>query len=153
MPIISEIENFLLKFKQQSSDDSQKPVEVIVSKDEGKFMVEIKGDKKGSSIKISLTSLKEIVSYIDEKTRFNNTHSIKPIHPDMLEPNQSSKSSRVLPMWNGNHEPYSASDNEAVSDAVGNVNDLISDISAGKNALYASQADLIMSGGILPVHE
>lgn len=184
MPIISEIENFLLKFKQQPSDDSQKPVEVIVSKEDGKFLVEIKGDKKGSSIKISLTSLKEIVYYINEKTKFSNPTAIKPAYFNSvrnLPINSRNESALDVDVAFSNsqrniktsetsstsqahqNETISnfllesglngASESEVISDSVGNINDLISDISAGQSKLYASQADLIISSGIRPNYE
>ena len=64
MAIISQQENFLLKFRQENSQANMKPIDISVSKEDGIYIVDFKGDKKSNTIKIDLESLREIIQYV-----------------------------------------------------------------------------------------
>jgi|LauGreDrversion4_2_1035121.scaffolds.fasta_scaffold01463_13 hypothetical protein len=128
MAIISEKEEFLLKFKQESSNDLCKPLEVSVTKVNNIYILDIKQDKRTSSIKIDLDSFSEILNYINSK-----------VH----------KSSHLLKR---EKEPEN---NSSILDAnvqYGMLDDLLKDIeednSSEQDIRYNSQADVIIANGV-----
>lgn len=156
MAIISQQESFLLKFRQENSQEDTMPVDVTVTKNDGIFVVELKGNKKGSAIKIDLESFKEIINYIDSKVNVRVVNVSGNIHSDYLS-KSANNYTKVLGNSNmsfannaGANGP-SQLESASQSESVGNLNDLLNDIEGAQmnsGGIYASQADLIISNGI-----
>jgi len=128
MAIISEKEEFLLKFKQESANDLCKPLEVSVTKVNNVYVLDIKQEKKNSAIKIDLESLSEILNYINSKV---NSGSI------------NLKSEKELIK----QKPIAEEGSQ-----YGRLNDLLKDISEDdadiSDVRYNSQADVIIANGV-----
>lgn len=131
MAIISEHEEFLLKFRQESSNENYKSIEVSVTKSNGSYVLEMKQDKKSFSIKIELESLIEIISYVQSKIQLNKNENSKPSVLSDIKVNEPNKAN--------------------VSAAYGNYNDLIKDLDAStsnEGSKYNSQAEVIIGNGV-----
>lgn len=129
MAIISEQENFLLKFRQESSDSSFKSLDISVYKQDEKFVIEMKHEKRGSSIKIEFESLVEIVNYVQKKALIK------------APPESSFNINTVVENRNKIFE------SEDIQ--VGSADDLIRDISKSNDiSFYNAQADVIFANAV-----
>jgi hypothetical protein len=140
MAIISEQENFLLKFRQESSNSSFKPLDISVYKQEEKLVIEMRHEKRGSSIKVELDSLIEVINYIQKKVLtkvvLEPSYGEK-IATEGLEKNLDNKS-------NNNFMPV---DPESIQ--IGSADDLIKDISKSNGiSFYNAQADVIFANAV-----
>lgn len=126
MAIISEHEEFLLKFRQESSNENYKSIDVSVTKSNGFYVLEMKQDKKNISIKIELDSLIEIINYVQSKTQPNKNEI---------------KKTKVTNEVNSSGIPA----------IYGNYNDLVKDLNSSasnENSKYNSQAEVIIGNGV-----
>lgn len=140
MAIISEQENFLLKFRQESSNSSFKPLDISVYKQEEKLVIEMRHEKRGSSIKVELDSLIEVINYIQKKVltkvALEPSYSEK-IATEGLKKNLDNKK-------NNNFMPV-----EPESIQIGSADDLIKDISKSNSiSFYNAQADVIFANAV-----
>lgn len=143
MAIISQQENFTLKFKQENPQIPNKGIEVFVCKENDNFIIEFKGDKKNSSVKIDLDSIKEIINYIESKIYLGSTKKTN-------NTNIHGSTQNNLIFDSGVNGPSSV-DSSNISESIGNLKDLINDLNQEEyfeNKNYNSQADLIISNGI-----
>lgn len=129
MAIISEQENFLLKFRQESSDSSFKSLDISVYKQDEKFVIEMKHEKRGSSIKIEFESLVEIVNYVQKKALIK-------------APLESSFN--INTVIENRNKIFESEDIQ-----VGSADDLIRDISKSNDiSFYNAQADVIFANAV-----
>lgn len=131
MAIISEHEEFLLKFRQESSNENYKSIEVSVTKSNGSYVLDMKQDKKGFSIKIELDSLIEIINYVQSKVQTSKNEISKPSVLSDIKTNEKNKTS--------------------VSATYGNYNDLVKDLDvsvSNESSKYNSQAEVIIGNGV-----
>ena len=131
MAIISEHEEFLLKFRQESSNENYKSIEVSVTKSNGSYVLDMKQDKKGFSIKIELDSLIEIINYVQSKVQTSKNEISKPSVLSDIKTNEKTKTS--------------------VSATYGNYNDLVKDLDvsvSNESSKYNSQAEVIIGNGV-----
>lgn len=161
MAIITQQENFLLKFKQENSQAGSKPVEVSVTKCDDQYVIELRHDKK-SSFKIDLDSLKEIISYVDSKIYF--TISAKQTSKNVISNSVNSKSPDYSNISGNNNlsftnnpglngpsmmESGTTEPQEDVSGYADLLRDIeTNDVESNKNGIYNSQADVILSNAI-----
>lgn len=131
MAIISEQEEFLLKFRQEGSNENYKSIEVSVTKSGGSYILDMKQDKKNSTIKVELESLIEIVHYVQSKISFANSSNVQ--RQSIHEIKKEKTSGTSLP------------------DSSGSYSDLIKDLdinNTNENVRYNSQADVIIGNGV-----
>lgn len=161
MAIITQQENFLLKFKQENSQAGSKPVEVSVTKSDDQYVIELRHDKK-SYFKIDIESLKEIINYIDSKIYFSNKE--KNINKNTISDSTNLSVGGYLKI-SGNSN-VSFNDNPGLNgpsgmeskgfenaEEVAGYADLLrdigtNDIDSNKSGIYNSQADVILSNAI-----
>lgn len=140
MAIISEQENFLLKFKQESSDSSFKSLDVSVYKHNDKLVVEMRHDKKGSPIKVEIDSLVEIINYVQKKASTKPSSSV-----NFNSCSQQGEQNNNFSL----KKSVDFSTLEAEDLQVGNAEDLIRDISKGNDmSFYNAQADVIFANAV-----
>lgn len=140
MAIISEQENFLLKFRQESSNSSFKPLDISVYKQEDRLVIEMRHEKRGSSIKVELDSMIEVINYIQKKvlTKVVLEHSYnEKVATESLEKTLDNKvDNNFMPV-----KPESIQ--------VGSADDLIKDISKSNSiSFYNAQADVIFANAV-----
>lgn len=131
MAIISEHEEFLLKFRQESSNENYKSIEVSVTKSNGSYVLDMKQDKKSFSIKIELESLVEIINYVQSKVQLSKNEISKPSVLSDIKTSEQNKTS--------------------VSATYGNYNDLVKDLDvsvSNESSKYNSQAEVIIGNGV-----
>jgi hypothetical protein len=155
MAIISQQENFLLKFRQENSQANMKPIDVSVSKEDCIYIVDFKGDKKSATVKIDLESLREIIQYIDSKVYGLRKDTQKDAHVSRVAQSASfaiqGAQPPISPVMDGLQGMNGPSMFESISgnDQVGGLSDLMNDIAEPRSSgLYNSQADLIIANGI-----
>lgn len=148
MAIISQQENFLLKFRQESSVSELQPISVSVVKENDVYIIELRGEKKNTSVTLDASSLREISQYIDSKIQIKSIQTTSPssLHKTLRQDLPQSlcgigmESDKMLGL---------GSIGTVSGDNVGSVADLINDISLNaEKTFYHSQADLIISNGV-----
>lgn len=132
MAIISEQENFLLKFKQESTIEGTKAIEVTVTKDVNGFMIDLKQEKKVNSIKIDFDSLVEIVRFINNRAFGKSKNTV------------SSTGVNGLSVGHEKENEQSLGIKELVMD-ISSLEGSSSAASEPKDAYYNSQADILLS--------
>lgn len=147
MAIISRQESFLLKFTQESSQVDISPIDVSVTRDSDKYLVEFRGDKKTAIVKVDLESLREILGYIDSKIYGHAPAPIKTAGRTTAPVNSNYTLTSPQAGING---PSNIEANIGVKGtSVGSISDLVKDMSfAPSSGSYNSQADIIMSHGV-----
>ena len=155
MAIISQQENFLLKFRQENSQANMKPIDISVSKEDGIYIVDFKGDKKSNTIKIDLESLREIIQYVDSKVYGPRKEMSKNVNLSRVAqgasfPVQGAQAiaSSMMDGMQGMNGP-SMLESMSSNDQVGSLSDLMNDIAEPRlSGSYNTQVDLIIANGI-----